>query len=285
MKIVAGVDWSDEAFAAVEQIGLLYKPEEVSLVHGVDMGVFQYPIVAQAANLQGYDEFRQALLAAGREATARCRTLLPETIPSVRTLCEMHNPASFILDTANATNADLIVVGTHDHSRVTEVFSGSISHRVLLHATRPTLVVKGKAKPVSRILLAIEGHDDGVRLQRWLRAHPFAHPVAVTVLSVVPALNLVDPQLVVGFQTWSEDATRHAEKIVHDTAQALAGSQFTTAEAVRVGDPVSSVCEAATGHDVIVVGSHGRKGVDRFLLGSVSHGIVHRATCSVLVVR
>jgi nucleotide-binding universal stress UspA family protein len=36
---------------------------------------------------------------------------------------------------------------------------------------------------------------------------------------------------------------------------------------------------------LIVVGSHGRKGVDRFLLGSVSHGIVHRAGCSVLVVR
>ena len=214
MKIVAGVDWSDEAFAAVEQISLLYKPDEVTLVHGVDMGVFQYPIVAQTANLQGYDAFRRALLDAGREATARCRTLLPEHIPSVRTLCELHNPASFILDTANAAHADLVVVGTHDHSRVTEVFTGSVSHRVLLHAAHPTLVVKGKARPVSRILMAIEGHDDGVRLQRWLRAHPFTHPVAATVLSVVPGLNLVDPQLVVGFQSWSEEAKRHAEKVV-----------------------------------------------------------------------
>ena len=48
MKIVAGVDWSDEAFAAVEQIGLLYQPDDVVLVHGV----------AQTANLQGTVEFR-----------------------------------------------------------------------------------------------------------------------------------------------------------------------------------------------------------------------------------
>ena len=54
---------------------------------------------------------------------------------------------------------------------------------------------------------------------------------------------------------------------------------------VRLGDPVTTVCEVGNSHDLIVVGSHGRKGLDRFLLGSVSHGIVHRAGCSVLVVR
>jgi hypothetical protein len=40
MKVVAGVDWSDAAFAAVEQLGLLYRPDEVTLVHGVDLGLF-----------------------------------------------------------------------------------------------------------------------------------------------------------------------------------------------------------------------------------------------------
>jgi nucleotide-binding universal stress UspA family protein len=72
---------------------------------------------------------------------------------------------------------------------------------------------------------------------------------------------------------------------VHDTAQALAGPQFNVTTDVRTGDPVATVCEVGNSHDLIVVGSHGRKGLDRFLLGSVSHGIVHRAGCSVLVVR
>jgi nucleotide-binding universal stress UspA family protein len=96
---------------------------------------------------------------------------------------------------------------------------------------------------------------------------------------------MVEPDIMAGYQTWSEEHKRQAEHIVAETAKALAGPRFTVTTQVRTGDPVSAVCAAATGHDLLVVGSHGRTGVDRFLLGSVSHGIVHRAGCSVLVVR
>jgi nucleotide-binding universal stress UspA family protein len=285
MRIVAGVDWSDEAFAAVEQVGLLYRPDDVVLVHGVDLGMFQSPMVAGAVNLQGYDEFRQAMIEAGRQAVERCRTLLPPEIPSIRTLCEVQHPAAFILDSAAAVKADLIAMGTHDHSRMTEVFAGSISHRILLHATVPTLIVKRKARPVARVLLAVEGREDAIRLRTWLTSYPFKNPVAVTILSVVPSLHIANPHLMAGLEGWSEQSKRHAEQVVTDTAQGLASSQFTVSTDVRLGDPVTTVCEAGNSHDLIVIGSHGRKGLDRFLLGSVSHGIVHQTGCSVLVVR
>ena len=285
MRIVAGVDWSDEAFAAVKQIGLLYRPDDVVLVHGVDLGMFQSPIVAGAVNLQGYDEFRQAMIDAGRKAIERCRTLLPAETPSIRTLCEVQHPAAFILDSAAAVKADLIAMGTHDHSRVTEVFAGSVSHRILLHATVPTLIVKGKARPVACVLMAVEGREDAIRLRTWLTTYPFKNPVAVTILSVVPSLAMVEPNLMVGFKSWSEEQYRQAQQVVNDTAQALAGPQFMVTTDVRMGDPVATVCDVGNSCDLIVVGSHGRKGLDRFLLGSVSHGIVHRATTSVLVVR
>ncbi len=285
MRIVVGVDWSDEAFAAVEQIGLLYRPDDVVLVHGVDLGMLQSPLVAGAVNLQGYDDFRQALIDAGRQAIERCRTLLSAETPSIRTLCEVQHPAAFILDSATAVKADLIAMGTHDHSRLTEVFAGSVSHRILLHATVPTLIVKGKARPITRVLLAAEGREDAIRLHTWLTAHPFKNPVAVTILSVVPSLHNVSEHLMVGLEGWSEQSERYAEQVVNDTAQALASPHFTVSTMVRTGDPVTTVCEVGNSHDLIVVGSHGRKGLDRFLLGSVSHGIVHRAGCSVLVVR
>ena len=285
MRILVGVDWSDEAFAAVEQIGLLYRPDDVVLVHGVDLGMLQSPIVAAATNLQGYDEFRQAMMDAGRQAIERCRTLLPAETPSIRTLCEVQHPAAFILDSATAVRADLIAMGTHDHSRLTEVFAGSVSHRILLHATVPTLIVKGKARPITRVLMAVEGREDAIRLHTWLTSHPFKNSVAVTILSVVPSLAMVEPNVMVGFQSWSEEHKRQAQQVVYDTAQALAGPQFNVTTDVRMGDPVTTVCEVGNSHDLIVVGSHGRKGLDRFLLGSVSHGIVHRAGCSVLVVR
>lgn len=285
MRIVAGVDWSDDSFAAVEQIGLLYRPDDVILIHGVDLGMFQSPIVAGAVNLQGYDEFRKAMIDAGRQAVERCRTLLPAEIPSIRTMCDVQHPAAFILDSAVAAKADLIVMGTHDHSRVAELFAGSVPHRVLLHATMPTLIVKGKARPIARILVAVEDREDAIRLHTWLTSHPFKNPVAVTILSVVPSLHLVDPHLVVGLEGWSEQSKRHAEQVVNETAQALASPHFTVSHDVRLGDPVATVCDVANNYDLIVVGSHGRKGFERFLLGGVSQAIVHRANTSVLVVR
>jgi nucleotide-binding universal stress UspA family protein len=285
MRIVVGVDWSEEAFAAVEQVGLLYRPDDVVLVHGVDLGIFQSPIMAETTNLQGYDDFRQALIDAGHQAVERCRTLLPADTPSIRTMCEVQHPTAFILDSASTVKADLIVTGTHNRSRLTEVFAGSVSHRILLHATVPTLIVKGKARPVARVLMAVEGREDAIRLHRWLTSHPFKNPVVVTILSVVPSLSMVEPHLMIGFQSWSEEHNRQAQQVVNDTAQALASQHFTVSTSVLMGDPVATVCQAGHTHDLIVVGSHGRKGLDRFLLGSVSHGIVHRAGCSVLVVR
>ena len=285
MRIVAGVDWSDDAFAAVEQIGLLYRPDDVVLVHGVELGILQSPLVAGTVNLQGYDEFRQARIDAGRQAVERCRALLPAETPSVRTMCEVQHPASFILDNADAVKADLIVMGTHDHSRVTELFGGSLSYRILLHATVPTLIVKGKARPIARILVAVEDREDAVRLRTWLTSHPFKNPVSATVLSVVPSLQTVNERLMAGLRDWSEQSQRHAEEVVNDTAQGLASPYFKVTTMVRTGDPVTTVCEVGSSYDLLVVGSHGRKGFERFLLGGVAHAIVHRTRCSVLVIR
>jgi nucleotide-binding universal stress UspA family protein len=131
----------------------------------------------------------------------------------------------------------------------------------------------------------VEGFEDASRLQKWLTSHPFKNPVAITILSVVPSLHLVDPRLTVGLEGWSEQSKRQAEQVVEDTAQALVGPNFTSSTEVCLGDPATTVCKVGQSHDLIVIGSHGRKGIERFLLGSVSNGIVHRAATSVLVVR
>ena len=56
---------------------------------------------------------------------------------------------------------------------------------------------------------------------------------------------------------------------------------------VPVGDPVRSIVEAARDWpaDLVVIGSHGRDGVGRILLGSVAEGVARHAPCPVLVVR
>ncbi len=286
MKVIAGVDWSEESFAAVEQLALLYRPEETVIAHGVDLGLFQSPMVAQAFNVQGYDDYRRSMMDAGQRVVERARAVLPADLPSVKTVCEVEHAAGFIVNQAKALQADLVIVGTRDPSRATELLAGSISHEVLLHAGISTLVAKGNARPVSRALMAIEGHDDAARMVRWLTAHPFRTPVSVTVLAVAPPLHqFMEPHMVVGLQTMTEENVRRATALANETAHTLTGAFFRTTSDVRVGDPVTTICDVGASYDLIVTGSHGRTGLDRLLLGSVSHGIVHRATTSVLVIR
>jgi nucleotide-binding universal stress UspA family protein len=285
MKVVAGVDWSEAAFAAVEQLGLLYRPDEVTLVHGVDLGLFEYPIVAEAANLQGYDIFRKSMFEAGCESLERAEAMLPEDVPKPRRLCEFGKPARFLLDTASSVGADLVVVGTHDHSRVAELVLTSVSHRVLLHATQPTLLVKGQAKPARRVLVAIEGRTDAAKICDWLVRHPFRTPVEAVVLTAVAILPVLEETPATAFAGWSEEVARHAEECVQACVPHLPPPQFTTSSRVIKGDPVPVISDASRDFDLVVVGSHGREGVDRFLLGSVSHAIVHHVACPVLVIR
>jgi nucleotide-binding universal stress UspA family protein len=285
MKVVVGVEWSDAAFAAVEQVGLLYRPDEVTLVHGVDLGLFEYPIVAEAANLQGYDIFRKSMFEAGGESLERAETMLPKDIPKRRRLCEFGKPARFLLDTASSTSADLIVVGTHDHSRVAELVLTSVSHRVLLHATQPTLLVKGQAKQVRRVLIAIEGRTDATQICDWLLRHPFRAPMEALVLTAVPILPVLQASPAAALATWSEEVGRQAEEYVRACAQRLPPPQFTASSRVVKGDPIPVISDVSRDFDLVVVGSHGREGLDRFLLGSVSHAIVHHVACPVLVIR
>ncbi len=61
MHIVVGVDWSNQAFTAVQVATRLYTPEELTLVHALDLGFLAHPTVAQAMELRGHDEFLRAM--------------------------------------------------------------------------------------------------------------------------------------------------------------------------------------------------------------------------------
>jgi nucleotide-binding universal stress UspA family protein len=84
-----------------------------------------------------------------------------------------------------------------------------------------------------------------------------------------------------------QTARREAERLVGDAATRLRRAGFTVTTSVREGDPRHAIIDCASEHncDCIVLGSHGRRGVDRFLLGSVPDAVSRHAHCSVYVVR
>jgi nucleotide-binding universal stress UspA family protein len=74
---------------------------------------------------------------------------------------------------------------------------------------------------------------------------------------------------------------------VTEAALVLRKAGFQSTGVVRTGEARQQIIDYATEWpaDLIVLGSHGRRGLNRFLLGSVSEGVVRHAPCSVEIVR
>ncbi|MEQ1681014.1 MAG: universal stress protein [Nitrospira sp.] len=285
MRVVIGVDWSDQAFAAVTQTFQLCHPTDVTLVHGVDLGILEHPVVAQAGNVQGYDDFRKAMVDSGHQLLERAVGMVPAEVTSIRKVNEIGSPAQLILDSATNFSADLVVVGVRGRSRLSEAVLGSVSHRVLLHGSRPTLIVRGTARKVQRVLIAIEERNDADRIVKWLTEHPLADPVELRVVHAIIPIGVNDTYDALGISTWWEGAERYAEELVKSTAGKLLNPRYTVSTNVSQGNPAAVIEQEAKDMDLVVVTSHGRKGLSRFLLGSVSHAIVHHVTCPILVLR
>ena len=285
MRVVVAVDWSDQAFNAVQEVCKLYEPKELTLAHAVDLGLLESPVMAQAMNLQGYDDFRKGMLEASQQLMEQTAKLVPPAVASVKRVCELGRPARVVLDAIKSAAADLVVVGCRGRGRMAELTLGSVSHRVLQHAPCSTLIVKRPLKALRKVLLAVEGPDDAMRLREWLHTHPFTKPVDLSVISVAPIPYAGDPAVIPSIPLWSDNAMKFAEGLAGNLAESLDGTHYRATHQVFQGHPADVIGRESAHADLLVVGSHARKGVDRFLLGSVSHAVSHRAACSVLVVR
>jgi nucleotide-binding universal stress UspA family protein len=282
--MVIGVDWSDEAFAAVQQALYLYRPTEVTIVHGIEMGIFEYPTITHIAGLQGYEEFRRAVTAAGAQLLDRTAATVSMPSASVKRINEIGNPAQMILQAAHTAKADLIVVGARGRSRAAEAVLGSVSHRVLMHSPCTTLIARREARPIQKVLVAVEGKADADRIVGWLHDHPFMNPVELCILSVVVPLGVAEPYMLAGLQPWSEVSRTYAEDLVKRVAASFPSPAYKVRTCVATGQAAATVAAQSEGMDLLVGSTQGRHGLDRFLMGSVSHSIVHRVSSPVLIV-
>jgi len=117
----------------------------------------------------------------------------------------------------------------------------------------------------------------------------------VYVLHVVETLNLapvyvgmgVGPSVPADFAGTIEQWLDKAEQLVAQSAKRLESAGFRVATSVKEGEAKKEILEFAEQWqpDLVVVGSHGRRGFDRLLLGSVSEAVARHAHCSVQIVR
>jgi nucleotide-binding universal stress UspA family protein len=111
--------------------------------------------------------------------------------------------------------------------------------------------------------------------------------IEVRVLHVLQPSAPAPPQMAPGYAPELDDQKKPAHELVERIASELRCGGFKVDTAVEVGDIREKIIDAAEEWraDLIVVGSHGRSGIPRFLLGSVAEFVARHAKCSVEIVR
>ncbi len=141
-----------------------------------------------------------------------------------------------------------------------------------------------------KVLLAVADEEFGAAITDFVTHHKWPAGTHFRVLHVMewtpPERELLHSQTVSQYlEEARQAATRLTGQVAVKVQQEL--RDVLVEEVITEGSPVQRIIGNASGWqaDMIVVGSHGRKGVSLFLLGSVSLGVVSNAPCSVVVIR
>ena len=210
------------------------------------------------------------------------------------------HPRSDISCYAKEWGADLILVGSHGHGAVGRFLPGSVAQGVLRTAPCSVEIVRTvlAASSPMRVLFATDGSDCSIAAAQSVAAQLWPPGSLFRVLSVeelmvvanqmgAASLSAIYPaSLLEELTTQARDRARSAIEGAR-TILSRAGLTLDGGDSMPLGEPRSIILDTAKDWraDLVVVGSHGKRGLDRFLLGSVSEAVAIHASCSVRVVR
>lgn len=205
-----------------------------------------------------------------------------------------------IVQLAQQTGCDLIVMGTHGREGLRRVLLGSVAERVSRLSPIPLLLVRGdsKTEPVDglfrHILAPVDGSESGQLAVQMADRLAVSLDADLRFVHVVPSiLPLSDPfgmgaMAMLDYEQ-IETSLEQEGKTILEKAKANIKAAKVTTELVHSSyqrEAQVIVEYAQQGNfDLIVMGTHGRTGLDRLLLGSVAEGVAHHAAVPVLLVR
>jgi nucleotide-binding universal stress UspA family protein len=137
------------------------------------------------------------------------------------------------------------------------------------------------------ILLATDGSEASLEAARSVAGRPWPSGTRVHVVSVARSARSPADSWTIStamLERFDEEARRAAKKAAAAAARILESAGMAVSEAVLEGEPRKCLL-GADPPDLLVVGSHGRHGLDRLLPGSVSEFVAVHAPCSVEVIR
>ena len=201
--------------------------------------------------------------------------------------------ASAIIDDARESRADLLVIGSRGHGTIASLLLGSVSSEVVDHVHCPVLVAR--TTNLTSVVFATDGSPSAEAAERILSAWPIFAGVPIHVVSVTdvvrPWTTGIAPtmysQVLDAYAAELRELRVTHERLASDTATRLRDGGLVADAEVRDGDVAAEIIAVVErqGADLVVLGSRGRTGLTRLLLGSVARNVLSGSTASVLIVR
>jgi nucleotide-binding universal stress UspA family protein len=249
-------------------------------------------VSATAEEVQGIDRERaQEALSA---AVERWGSVLPTTPELV---IETGDAAEEILNVASQQSSTYIVIASHGRGAVQRLAFGSVADRIARTTTRPVLIVRpsdAEIEPGAAKILRLLVPLDGSALSE--EALPTAGDLATSLQVPVHLVQAINPSglLMPGPGTGAYPADVYTELVDELETEARnnlekAGAELSArglsyTSAIVEGAPVIAIEDSTQDGDVIVMSSHGRSGITRWLLGSTAEKLVRSGPAPVLLV-
>lgn len=188
-----------------------------------------------------------------------------------------------IASLAHRVKADLIVIGSSEGGALHRILVGSTADGVVRQASCPVLVVHSASNfPPTRVEIPVDLSPISANALR--QGMDFLSRLGVG-LACTEALFVLNPLEVSGsLQFTPSQIERFALEELHRFLKSNGASSLLSA--VRSGYPGEEIPAvlAERGADLVILGTHGRRGFERLMVGSVALGVMHRATCNLLIV-
>lgn len=278
-KILVAVDTSESSKNALHQAFKLANEEKCWITVTAVVPPYEGEI-----EILGVKDMRAALRKPCEDALAEVEKTAKTERMLVKTVCEEGEVHERIVDLADAENCDVIVMGRRGLRQIERALIGSVTARVIGHTQRDVLVVpKESVVGWKKIVIATDGSKHSAAATE--RAISFAKSYGgelrvVSVVDVPTEFYAEAPKAV-------EDLVKKAKGYVSDVkklAEAAGVKAETFVGEAEADEAITNLAKEQNA-DMVIIGSHGRTGLRRLLMGSVAEKVIGYAPCPVLVVK
>jgi len=278
-KILVAIDGSESGKNVLRQAFKLADTEKSWLAV-----VSVAPSYAGDLSLVGVRNIEEVISGPYKKFLAEAKEMAEADGRFIRTACEQGEPYERIVDLAEAENCDLIMMGRKGATRLEKMLMGSVTARVIGYSQRDVLVVpQDESIGWNKILAPTDGSRFSEKAVE--RAIDFAKSYG-GVLELVSVAPLTE-ELYAQAPNVAEDLIKKARTFAEEAKAKAEAGGIVAKTYVAEGDPYEVITKLAGEHhsDVVIMGSHGKTGLKRLLMGSVAGKTIGHSPCPVLVVK